>query len=116
MKRKLSIFLFTMIAFCCINAEQKDVIINPTNTSQNGDSGNHPRSPIRIPNVTIDGYVLTFDSFCVNCSIQLLQDDIVIWSGAVDENGEVVLPDYLIGTYTLQFQLGSITFFGEISL
>lgn len=81
-----------------------------------GNGGGANRAPIRTPEVYIDDYTLIYDTSFEGLSVELLQDDEVVYSDIIDENGEVVLPDYLVGEYELRFYLGSIIFVGEIEL
>lgn len=81
-----------------------------------GNGGGANRAPIRTPEVYIDDYTLIFDTSFEGLSVELLQDDEVVYSDIIDENGEVLLPDYLVGEYELRFYLGSIIFVGEIEL
>ena len=82
--------------------------------------GDRKRSPINIPSVYLDGNTLTFDASCIGGTISLEQDGVVVYTATISENedweGEVVLPDYLVGTYTLHLQIGAITFVGEIEM
>lgn len=79
--------------------------------------GNHPRTPIAIPEVYIDEYTLIFDASCIGCSIDILdENETVVYTAIVDENGTVELPTTLAGTYELLFTRGSITFIGEFEL
>lgn len=67
------------------------------------------RSPIIIPSVYIDGYTLSFDASCIGGTLSLEQDGVVVYTATIvetdDWEGEVVLPDYLVGTYTLSIVL-----------
>ena len=118
------LLLAALLVFCAINTvsaqQQKEVIIHPDNKTSLPEGSPLPRTPIRIPSVYIDGNILTFDASCIGCTISLVQDDEVIYTATVietdDWEGEVVLPDYLVGTYTLHLQIGAITFVGEIEL
>lgn len=116
MKKYLLIQLLCIITFLYVKAEKKDVVIVPDTQKTNSEGNQKPRSPMYIPNVSIENYTLFFDFSCIGCTIRLLQDDVIVYSDIVDENGEVQLPSNLSGTYTLQLQFGSITFEGEIEL
>lgn len=116
MKKYLLLTLLSLATFSLADAEQKDVIINPKAQSGNKHNDNNPRSPIRTPHVSIEDFTLLFDLSCIGCSIQLLQDDIVVYTDVVNEDGEVILPNCLSGVYQLQLQFGSIIFEGEIEL
>lgn len=119
-KKSMKRLLFT--AFCAFvlissaKSQEKEVILHPT--VLNGNSvGNHTgRTPIRTPEVYIDDYTLIFDTSFEGFTIELLQDEEVVYSDIIDENGEVQLPDNLVGEYELRFCVGSFTFVGEIDL
>ena len=120
------LLLAALLVFCALNtvsAQQKKeviIIIDPSTIGTHDDENQHPRTPIRIPSVYIDGNILTFDASCIGCTISLVQDDEVIYTATVvetdDWEGEVVLPEYLTGVFELQLQIGAITFVGEIEL
>lgn len=116
MKKYLLLSLLSFATFVSAVAEKKEVVINPIAQIRNGHGNNFPRSPIYQPRIFIDDHTLFFDLSCIDCSIQLLQDDVIAYSDVVDENGEVQLPSNLSGMYQLQLQFGSITFVGEVEL
>lgn len=116
MHKRLLTFLISMLTLFNGKAEEKDVIIYPVKEQYNNEGNRPARNPIYVPNVTIDGTTLHFEHSCIGCSIHLLQDDVIVYSDVVDENGEVQLPSNLSGVYQLQLQFGSITFVGEIEL
>lgn len=116
MKKLLLTSTLLLASVVCTYAEKKEVELKISDSNQNNLGHRPSRSPILYPDVTIEDNILSFSSSCINCTIQLIQDDITVYIDYVDENGEVILPTYLSGTYILQFQLGSITFVGEIEL
>lgn len=81
-----------------------------------GNGGGAHRVPILTPEVYIDDYTLIFDTSFEGLSVELLQDDEVVYSDIIDENGEVLLPDYLVGEYELRFYVGSFVFVGKVEL
>lgn len=99
-----------------VNAEHKDVIIHPTSIPDNSQREDCPRAPMRIPHVSIEEYTLMFDSVCSGCLVQVFQDDIIVFAGYVNEQGELQLPSELSGSYIMEFQLGSTIFVGELVL
>ena len=108
----LSAMLLIATNIATINAE--DIILNPT---LHHEVGTKPRSPIAPIYVDQDGYTLSFDESCIGCSVTLIDDeDNIVYTDIVDENGIVELPNNLSGTYELQIERGSIIFVGEISL
>lgn len=113
------IFIAIMLLFATnIGFVQADepVILHPTGKHNKG-KGNKPKSPIVIPEAYIDGYTLSFDESCIGCHVTLFdEDENIVFTAIVDENGIVTLPDSLSGTFELQLERGSIMFVGEIVL
>lgn len=116
MKRELSttltaaLFLFGV---SIVNAQtnvplQPEIVVN-----QGHDHGDKPRGPIEIPTVYYEDYVLSFDSSCIGCTVELVQNDVVVFTGVVDPNGEVEIPETLVGLVELRIYKGGITFVGE---
>lgn len=98
-------------------AEDKPIIVHPRTPNHENVQSGHPRTPIAIPEVYIDEYTLIFDASCIGCSIDILdENETVVYTAIVDENGTVELPTTLTGTYELLFTRGSITFIGEFEL
>lgn len=114
---KLFLTLLFSISIGTAFAQDRDVKINPKggNTSQTG--GGHNKIPVRIPNVYItEDNVLVFDASCINTTITIKQNDVVVFSAVVPTSGEVELPETFNGEYQLEFTLGAITFIGEFQL
>ena len=86
--------------------------MEPPTTNQ----GDKPKGPIETPTVYYEDYVLTFDSNCIGCTIELVQDDEVVFTGVVDPNGEVEIPETLVGLVELRIRRGGITFVGEFEI
>lgn len=116
MKKSLSVFFILLVFFSSSYAEEKQVVLNAKSQNINNSGGHYPRTPIHTPEVYIDDYTLIFDTSFEGLSVELLQDDEVVYSDIIDENGEVQLPDNLVGEYELRFCVGSFTFVGEIDL
>lgn len=115
MKKYLLLSLLSFATFVSAFGDTKEVKLSTNNASLQS-ANKAPRIPMRIPEASIEDHTLFFDLSCIGCSIQLLQDDVMVYSDVVDENGEVQLPANLSGVYQLQLQFGSITFVGEIEL
>lgn len=93
------------------------VILNPRGKNEGHDQGDKHRSPIVIPEAYIDGYTLSFDESCIGCSITIIdENENTVFTAIVDEDGIVIIPDSLVGTFVLELERGSITFEGEIEL
>ena len=91
------------------------IINNPNPTIGDGQGGHH-KAPMQLPQVWIEDYTLTFDASCVGCMIEIVQDDVVVYTTFVDLNGEVTLPSTLSGTLQLVIYRGNQTFTGEFEL
>lgn len=87
------------------------------NSSETGTAQGEPqRSPVYIPTVFQTDYTLLFEESCIGCQVQILQDEEVIYSSFVDEDGIVTLPAALSGECELRLYWGSIVFVGELLL
>ena len=86
--------------------------------SPNGNNHNGPnRSPAATPEAYLDGYILTFDASCIGIPLTLVdEEENIVYTTIIDNNGTVELPDTLSGIFELQIARGSITFVGEIEL
>lgn len=73
-----------------------------------------PRTPVRVPNATLEGHILSIDS-CDGCEVQLLQNDETIYTTTVI-SGKVELPKQFRGIFILQVIRGSYCFWAEIEL
>ena len=77
-----------------------------------------PKSPIQVPEVYLNGNVLTFDEALEGTTVQLLdEDDNVVFSDFIEENQtSIVFPTTLFGSYKLYIICSDITFYCEIQL
>lgn len=115
MKKYLLAAALAFCAFSSVDAQNTPVILQ--SRSINNEIGHKPaRTPVLLPEAYLDDHLLTFDFSCIGSAVEILLGDTVVYTAIVDENGEVELPDYLIGIYELQLHRGSITFVGEIEL
>ena len=78
----------------------------------------HPKSPILVPEVYLNGNVLTFDEALEGTTVQLLdEDDTIVFSDFIEENQtSIVFPTTLFGSYKLFIICSNITFYCEIGL
>ena len=116
MKRKLSTILTVVLFLLCASLvkAQTHVPLEPEIVvNQGSEQGDKPKGPILIPTVYYEDYVLTFDSSCIGCTIELVQDDEVVFTGVVNANGEVEIPDTLVGLIELRIYRGDDTYIGE---
>ena len=114
-------FVLTMAALLpfssvCVNAEAGVV---PLEVGYYDPTYNQPdpqRTPILVPEVTIDDYTLTFDDSCLGCELRLLDEDgALVYSTTITSN-TLVLPAYLSGEYEIQIVSGIYCFYGYIEL
>ncbi|MBQ8051871.1 MAG: hypothetical protein IJ197_09930 [Bacteroidaceae bacterium] len=96
--------------------EPVPLTVKPTNTGS--EQTPLAKSPILVPEVYLDGNVLTFDEALEGCTVRLLdEDETVVFSDFIEENQtSIVFPATLSGTYELQIICGSITFYCYIEL
>ena len=117
MTKKHSLFLLALFVAMSMNADPTSVPLTPIKTIPHDGNGNHPRSPIAVPVLYIDGYTLTTGDYTLGSTIQLLdEDDNVVFSTYVAIEGGIQLPASLSGTYTIEVIRGDFTFIGEIEL
>ena len=83
----------------------------------NGDDG-QPKTPILIPEVSLDDHTLFFDTPCDGCTLRLVDaNNNVVYSTIIPTGTtSLVLPSYLSGEYKLQIIQGNIYFYGYINL
>ena len=78
--------------------------------------GNPNKSPVLIPEVSINNYVLSFDDSCLGCELRLVDEDgNVVYTTTITSN-TLVLPSNLSGEYELQIIRGIFCFYGYIEL
>lgn len=77
-----------------------------------------PKSPVLAPTVYIDGNVLTFETSCDGCVLQLVdeEDDVVYTIVIPAGTTTLVLPATLEGTFELQIIDGEWMFYADIEL
>lgn len=82
-----------------------------------GDGNSHPRGPVLMPEVNIDGYTLYFGGG-FDFTLQLVdEDDTVVYSTFVFSNTpSIMLPSYLLGEYELRLVTEEYTYYGSIIL
>ena len=77
-----------------------------------------PKSPVLAPTVYIDGNVLTFETSCDGCVLQLVdEDDDVVYTIVIPAGTTTLtLPATLEGTFELQIIDGEWLFYADIEL
>lgn len=120
--KKVILFLVLSLIALFSNAEvtslwnQVDLqvkIIDPTDTKSH-----IGRTPIMIPNLSIDGYNLLFETPFDGCILQLVNEEGDVEYSIVipADTTSLTLPSYLSGEYELQIIRGQFCFYGNIEL
>ena len=83
-----------------------------------GGHGGHPKSPVDIPTVSLDGHTLYFFTPCDGCTLNLVdENDVVVYTLVIPAGTtSLVLPATLSGNFELQIIRGNYCFWGEITL
>lgn len=76
------------------------------------------KSPITIPDIGLEDYILYFYTPCDGCTLRLLdENDHVVYSTVIATGTtSLVLPSTLSGEYEIQIIQGNICFYGYINL
>ena len=77
---------------------------------------NPHRSPILIPEVSLDGYTLTFDDSCIGCTLRLVNAEGEVEYTTIITSDTLVLPSTLEGEFEIQIIRDNWCFYGYIEL
>ena len=126
MEKKLFIMVMAMTLLSSVSSISADdnlsplpLCINHVPGDHNTSGGNaHPKSPVQIPEVYLDGNTLSFDAAIEGCEVRLLdEDENVIFSDFIAiSQTSLILPATLTGTFELQIIRGNFIFYCEIEL
>jgi len=109
--------MLALFATTALQADPYPILVSPKIVNPSDGNGNHPRSPILVPVLYIDGYTLTAGDNTLGSTIRLLDaNDNVVFSTYVSIEGDIELPETLSGTYTIEVVFDNVTFVGEIEL
>ena len=121
MKSKTRIFTFVIALVMC-NSELSatcmcDTIPFPLTINLPPDTqGGNPRMPTTPIYVNQVGNSLFFDIQFVGYSIELWDEEGIVYLDEIDEEGKIELPSNLLGTHTLRLYVGDAVYQGEITL
>ena len=121
-KTKLLIMTLIMVMLPLSNvrvsAEPEDVPLEGGLVDPSGPLDDPHRTPIEIPEVSIEDYTLYFNTPCDGYVLRLVDEfDNVVYSTVIPVGAtSLVLPSYLSGTYELQIITGIYCFYGDITL
>lgn len=117
--RKAFIIFMLSAAMCgvstvCEAEEEVDVYVGYTDPNQDNPVR---RSPALLPTVFIDGYTLSFEDLWGEYLLQIVQDDVVVYSTAIVPGMTYVnLPSTLSGSYEFRFVADTYYYYGYIDL
>lgn len=109
--KKVFIMLLLALATLTANAQRINFKIDKPAI---GTGGPH-KSPVQTPIVDLDDHTLYFTTSCVGDTLQLVQNDVVVYS-IVIASDEVELPASLEGTFEIRIIEDEWLFYGEIEL
>lgn len=117
-KRFLLSLAMALLPFAnvCVNAFASEVSLQVRIEDPTNNQPPYPKTPILVPEVSIEDYTLTFDDACLGCELRLLDEDGVLVYSTTITSSTFVLPSYLSGNYELQIIRGNFCFYGDISL
>ena len=107
MKKKFLLLslMMAMLPFLSVNvnAAKEEVYLQVGHDDPTTDQGKPQKSPVLVPEISIDGYTLTFDTPCDGYTLCLLNEDgeaeytTIVPAGATS----LVLPSWLSGEYEI---------------
>ena len=100
----------------CVDVFSSEVSLEVRIEDPNNDKPPYPKTPILVPEVSIEDYTLTFDASCLGCELRLLDENGVMVYSSTITSSTLVLPSYLSGDYELQIISGIYCFYGYINL
>ena len=120
-KRFVFISLLTVmlsLTSVSVYADPTDILLQVEYVDPNYGNDGQQRGPVLIPDVSLDGYSLIFNTPCDGYTLRLLDENGAVVYSTVIPTGttSLVLPSYLSGEYEIQIIQGNICFYGYITL
>lgn len=116
----LMMCLTAVLSFTSVNVyadpEGINLQVGYVDPDYGNDGGN--RSPIFVPEISLDGYSVIFDTPCDGCTLRLVDaNDNVVYSTVIPTGTtSLVLPSSFSGEYEIQIIQGNLCFYGYINL
>ena len=114
MKTK-SLLTMLLLVLVTLTANAQRINFTGTKIGTPIGSGGNPKSPIQAPIVDLDDHTLYFTTSCVGDTLQLVQNDVVVYSTVIADD-EVDLPETLTGEFEIQIIQDEWLFYGVIEL
>lgn len=112
--------LTVMLSFSSVNvyADPQGVVLQVGYIDPNNGDGGQQKSPILVPEISLDGYSIIFDTPCDGCTFRLVDENNNVVYSTVIPTGttSLVLPSSLSGEYEIQIVQSNIIFWGFINL
>ena len=87
--------------------------IPPKNNNDNQGGARSPSTPVYAQQ---QNHTIIIGSAYEGCLIELLEQNEVIWSDYVGNDGTVVIPETIVGVFNLMFYVDDATYMGEVIL
>ena len=100
---------------CYMAVEGEELLLKVKKCTNSGTKVPMLKSPILIPEVTLDGHTLHFITPCTGLTFQLVQDDEVCYETVITSD-YLEIPAGITGMYELQILRGDYIFFAEVEL
>ena len=112
--------LTVMLSFSSVNvyADPQGVVLQVGYIDPNNGDDGQQKSPILVPEISLDGYSIIFDTPCDGCTFRLVDENNNVVYSTVIPTGttSLVLPSSLSGEYEIQIIQGNLCFYGFINL
>lgn len=101
---------------CCLTGDGDQIHLNVKKLINHPNNDfKEPRTPILVPELTMDGHTLHFVTPCTGLTLRLVHDDEVCCETVITSDN-VEIPSALTGVYELQILRGDYIFFAEVEL
>lgn len=112
--------LAAVLSFTSVNvyADPEDIDLQVGYVDPNFGNDGLPKTPILVPEISLDGYSIIFDTPCDGCTLRLLDaNENVVYSTVIPTGtASLLLPSSLSGEYEIQIIQGNLCFYGFINL
>jgi len=104
-----------LLALVTLSANAQNINFDWTKIGNPIGTGGPHKSPVQVPIVDLDNHTLYFTTSCVGDTLQLVQNDVVVYSTVIADD-EVELPETLTGEFEIQIIQDEWLFYGVIEL
>jgi len=116
-KKFVTVAILCMFALGSLAANENETPIDLKPSYPIGGFTPPSKAPAVAPSLFLDGHRLFWKQQHPEYTIYIVKDDVVKFTTYMkSEENELVLPDYLDGTYTIQLINGGLCWYGEIEL